>query len=120
MSALAHRQWFSGPRQSQQSYRGENGDVIVLALYWAPGRVLVVDFELFESRDRSRGLTADIDEAEPFAYGTVKWDGCMQLSVLNTHLCTKEDLERLHAQLQWAREQCAHAMPDTDIEEDYR
>lgn len=119
MSALRTQPW---PRQSEL-FRCEEGDRhVVLNRYWPSGRVCIVSFELLEATSVYSDGEPCFDDAVLIATGSVKWDGCMQIEIPppGFHMCTKEDIDRLRDRLQWAREQCAHAMPGTDIEKDYR
>lgn len=129
----------SGPLQETNRIpaRHSKGAIgsFTLRLYWSPledGRVLWVDFELFEviSLDspntgklyyERRGATSgmdmvdDLDEAGPVADGFVKWDGCTQFEIAQVHVDHRKDLEDLFHGIAEARRLCAQAMPGSDI-----
>lgn len=133
------KQWVSGPRQVTKQI-GDEANVLgsfTLVLYWKPnddGRVLWVDFELFEvtwksgdkfgyeRRDSDRGPDGvdTLDEAEWAAKGFVKWDGCTQFDVNSVHVDDRSGLLQLLNAIETAREECALAMPESDVIEEYR
>jgi len=117
------------PAESQSGTAGH----FTLCMYWrARGgpdgdQVLWVDFELFEvvrpgtyrSRDRSRGETTRLGEAELAASGFVKWDGCTQFELGPVHVDGAAELDRLLWAVAEARRRCALAMPGTDAAAEY-
>lgn len=133
------KEWVSGPLRVTKQIGAEDGLLgsFTLCLYWTPiddGRVMWVDFELFEvtwtgaggtfgyNRRDARSLpdtVKDLAEAESAARGFVKWDGCTQFDVGNVHVDGRGELLRLFAAIETAREECALAMPNSDVIGEY-
>jgi hypothetical protein len=105
-----------------------------LCLYWrtpdGEEDVLRVDFELFEvvevrdaivlgyTRSDSQvrpDVVWDLAQAETAAEGFVKADGCTQLQIADVHVDRRIDLLRLLNAIETAREECALAMPGSDV-----
>lgn len=56
---------------------------------------LSVDFDIFE-----KGEDFEKSEDDPIISGYLKWDGCIQVSVNNMHICGPEDLPTLNRLIQ--------------------
>lgn len=111
----------------------------VLRRFWkanGDGRVLWVDFELFECTsyptdnpdawefERKGAMegwdtTPNLDEAQPVAEGFVKWDGCTQFDVASVHVDSKHGLLNLFHGIGEARRLCAEAMGDAYDRSEY-
>lgn len=131
------KQWVSGPLRVTKQIGAEDGMLgsFTLCLYWNPtdddDRVLWVDFELFEvtclfgpagtpyypRRDATIGLDTvlSLAEAETAAEGFVKSDGCTQFTVGEVHVDSRAGLLQLLNAIETAREECAMAMPGSDV-----
>lgn len=116
---------------------GAEDDLIgsfTLRLYWDPAdpedeRVFRVDFEIYEVvgvcddgrqlmylRDSAPGgPVADLEHAEAAATGFVNCAGCTQLNIAAVHVDNREALIRLLNAIETAREECALAMPGSDV-----
>lgn len=130
----------SGPLQRTERLGAGIGSFVV-RLYWKVDNsgstvgwpVYWVDFELFKyagmdsdtgaevferpwSGDGGHpGMTSDLDQAEPAAYGHLKWDGCMDLQVVESHFCDLDSLRGLFTAIEQTRRLCAESMPGTDV-----
>lgn len=133
------KEYVSGPLQVTKQVGAEDGLLgsYTLCLYWNPtdeGKVIWVDFELFgviaagsdgslsyQKRDSEwwPNYCDDLASAEVAAEGHVKWDGCMDLDITSTHLCSRRDFVGLLNAIETAREECALAMPGTDVYLEY-
>lgn len=133
------KQYVSGPRRVTKQVGNEDGLLgsFTLVLYWRdgqleddPGRVLWVDFELFEVtavRDDGVGeyhrrgspngwdTVPDLAHADDTAQGFVKSDGCTQFEVAAVHIDRARDLRKLFSAIESARRECALAMPGSDV-----
>lgn len=138
MSNKGHsKQWVSGPLRVTKQIGAEDGMLgsFTLCLYWNPtdddDRVLWVDFELFEvtgigddgcileysrrGADTLPDFVSSLAEAESAAEGFVKWDGCTQFTVGDVHVDSRAGLLQLLNAIETAREECAMAMPGSDV-----